>query len=309
MDNIFDCVIIGSGPAGMSAGIYASRAGIKTAIVEFDAPGGKLVKTHKVENYPSVKSSSGVDLALKMFDHVQNSEIEFISGQVLNVAKNADIFNLDLGNSNVLAKTVIVASGTRERKLGLAHEDEYIGKGVSFCAVCDGSLYKNETVVVIGGGNSALEESLYLAKFCQKVIIVLRRDQFRAEKNIVDLVLKTKNIDIIYNSLPKSLIIKDHKVKGLVIENKFNQQKTELEAACIFPYIGADPVTDFIKSFGVLDENGFILVNQNMETQIAGLFGAGDVIKKNLRQIVTATSDGAIAALSASAYLKGVSNV
>lgn len=309
MNNIFDCVIIGSGPAGMSAGIYASRAGMKTAIVEFDAPGGKLVKTHKVENYPSVTSSSGVDLALKMFEHVQNSEIEFISGKVLNVTKKSDIFHLDLDTVELLAKTVIVASGTQERKLGLNNEDKYIGRGISFCAVCDGSLYKNEIVVVIGGGNSALEESLYLAKFCKKVIIVLRRDQFRAEKNIVDLVLKTANIEIIYNSLPKSLMINDNKVSGLVVENKFSQQLTEITASCIFPYIGADPVTNFIQAFDVLDENGFILVNQNMETKIAGLFGAGDVNKKNLRQIVTATSDGAIAALSASAYLKGVSNV
>ena len=309
MSDILDCLIIGSGPAGMSSGIYASRAGLKVALIEYDAPGGKLVKTHKVENYPGIASTSGVDLALKMFDHVSNSGVEILSGKVSDIKKEDNLFKTYVDEKVFLSKTVIVASGTKERHLGLEFENQFIGRGISFCAVCDGSLYKDKDVIVIGGGNSALEESLYLAKFCHKVTIVIRRDQFRGDQSVVDVVLNTKNIDIIYNSTPLELMINQQQITGLRVINKFSQQITEIPAMCIFPYIGADPETKFLSRFNILDDSGFIIVDNNMATSVAGLFGAGDVIKKHLRQIVTATNDGAIAALSANAYLKGVTNV
>lgn len=309
MNDILDCLIIGSGPAGISAGIYASRAGLKVAIIEYDAPGGKLVKTHKVENYPGIASTSGVDLALKMFDHVQNSDVEILSGKVTDIEKEANLFKVYISEKEILSKTVIVSSGTKERCLGLEFENEFVGRGISFCAVCDGSFYKDKDVIVVGGGNSALEESLYLAQFCHKVTIVIRRDQFRADKSIVDLVLNTNNIEIVYNSTPLELIIENQQIIGLRVVNKITQQVSGIKAGCIFPYIGADPETKFLSRFDVLDDSGFIIVDSNMATNVLGLFGAGDVVKKHLRQIVTATNDGAIAALSANAYLKGVHNV
>ncbi|MBE6125985.1 MAG: thioredoxin-disulfide reductase [Erysipelotrichaceae bacterium] len=306
MDIQYDVVIVGSGPAGLTAAIYASRANLKTVILEADTPGGKLTKTYEIENYPGIAKISGVDLAMQMMEHSGNwgAEIEYDGCE--KVIPHEGYFEVVLTSGNVMTtKTVIVASGTRERLLDLPHATEFTGRGISYCAVCDGAFYKNKDVVVIGGGNSALEESLYLTQLVNRVYIVIRRDVFRAEPKVVEKVRSNPKITLITKSLPDALVIEDNKVTGLVIKNVDSGELTTLDCAGIFPYIGADPATGFLQDLGVLNKNGYMEVDRNMETAIKGLYGAGDVVVKDLRQVVTATNDGAIAANSAARKING----
>jgi len=303
MNYLYDTIIIGGGPAGLTAAVYASRANLKTLIIEAGVTGGKLSKTYEIENYPGFKQISGLDLATNLGEHALSFGAEQISGQVTKIEKNKEfMITLDNGQTYI-SKTIIVATGTKERTLNLPRSEEFTGRGISYCSVCDGFFYRKKPVVVIGGGNSALEESLYLSSIVAKVTIVIRRDVFRAEAKIVEKVLQNEKIEVIYNSLPDSLQIEDDKIVGLNIKNVNDGTVSLIEAAGIFPYIGADPCTDIMPK-NILDENGYIIVNQDMSTSIVGLYAAGDVIKKDLRQVVTACNDGAIAANSIVKLLK-----
>ena len=304
MDVQYDVIIIGCGPAGLTAAIYAGRANLSVMILEGETPGGKLTKTYEIENYPGIKKISGVDLAMQMMDHGQQFGAVINYAQVTAVEDNGDYKTVKTADGQTFTcRAVIVATGTRERLLDVPEATQYTGRGISYCAVCDGAFYRNKKVVVIGGGNSALEESLYLTQLVEQVTIVIRRDQFRAEAKVVDKVLNHPKIKVVYKNLPDSLVIEDGKVAGLVIRNVETGEKTTLECAGIFPYIGADPATGFLKDLGVLNEAGYMVVNENMETCVRGIYGAGDVIAKDLRQVVTATNDGAIAANSAARWL------
>lgn len=304
---IYDILIIGSGPAGMTASVYASRAGAKVAIIEASAPGGKMVKTHLVENFPSFESISGVDLSMKMNDHSLAFGTTYEYGNVTKIEKNEEqVFLVHTEHGAIFyGKSVIVATGTVERKLGLQHEDELVGKGVSYCAVCDGAFFKGEDVIVIGGGNSALDESLYLTEFVNSVTIVIRRDVFRADASTVEKIQNHPKVKVIVKHLPKEIIVKEGMVAGLEIEHVETKETQVVTGKAIFPYIGADPVSKFVAHFAILDESGYINVDKHLQTSIPGLFAAGDIVDKELRQIVTATSDGAIAAQSALKYLLG----
>ncbi|MBQ3375230.1 MAG: thioredoxin-disulfide reductase [Erysipelotrichaceae bacterium] len=306
MDVQYDVIIIGSGPAGLTAAIYASRANLRTLILEAETPGGKLTKTYEIENYPGIMKISGVDLAMQMMEHSTNWGAEMEYEGCEKIVPQEGYFEVHTAYGNVLtSKCVIVASGTKERTLDLPRAEEFTGRGISYCAVCDGAFYRNKDVAVIGGGNSALEESLYLTQLVNKVNIIIRRDVFRAEPKVVEKVRNNPKINIITKSLPDALVIEDNKVKGLVIRNVDTGEKTTLECEGIFPYIGADPSTEFLKDLGVLDARGYMVVDDSMETSIKGLFGAGDVVAKDLRQVVTATNDGAIAANSVARYING----
>ncbi len=304
MDIQYDVIIIGCGPAGLTAAIYASRANLKTMILEGETPGGKLTKTYEIENYPGIKKISGVDLAMQMMEHGQEFGAELNFGKVVDVE--------DLGESKLIkledgqqftCKAVIVATGTKERLLDVPNADQFTGRGVSYCAVCDGAFYKGKKVTVIGGGNSALEESLYLTQLVDQVNIVIRRDEFRAEAKTVEKVKSNPKINIVHKHLPHELVVEDGKVAGLVVRNVETNELTTLECSGIFPYIGADPATDFLKNLGVLNEAGYMIVDENMATKVKGIYGAGDVVVKDLRQVVTATNDGAIAANSVARLL------
>lgn len=304
MERQYDLVIIGAGPAGMAASVYGSRAGLKTLLLDNGAPGGKLIKTHKISNYPGVKELSGVELATSMFEQSTSFGAEYAYGDVEKVDADKKVTLSD--GAIIEAKAVIVATGTKERLLKIPGEQENIGRGVSFCAVCDGAFFKNKDVVVIGGGNSALEESLFLTQFANKVTIVIRRDVFRAEKKIQEQIQSNDKIEVIVKHIPKEILAENGKVSGIVFENVETKEPMTLSCQGIFPYVGQDPNTVCLEGLGVLDDKGYVIVDDSCQTKIPGLYAAGDVIQKELRQVVTATNDGAIAAQHAFHQITGI---
>ena len=304
MDTRYDVIIIGAGPAGMTAAVYASRAGLKVCMLEKSAPGGKLIKTYEISNWPGVKESSGVDLAMQMFEHSTHFSAEYVYGDVINII-DGDIKQVECADGNIYsAKAIIIATGTNERLLNIENETKLTGKGVSYCAICDGAFFKNQEVTVIGGGNSALEESLYLTQFVSKVNLVIRKQEFRAEQEIQDKVYAHQKINIMKGYVPVKINAENDKVSEIVLEDVASKEQIIVPTKAIFPYIGSDPVTSFVKSLNISDAQGYILVDENMETSHKGIFSAGDVNQKKLRQVVTAASDGAIAAQSAFHYIK-----
>lgn len=295
--SVRDLIIIGAGPAGMSAAIYASRAGLDTMMLEEGAPGGKLTKTHMINNYPGVGELKGFELAGNMFKHAQSFGAEYVYGSVDKLENDGDIKKIVCKDGNeYLAKNVIIATGTRERLLNIPGEKENIGKGVSYCAVCDGGFFKDKTVAVIGGGNSALDEALYLTQFVKKLYIVIRRDVFRANEETVKKVEQNEKIEIIKKHIPIEIKGNGEKVEKIVLKSVENDEEKEVAVDGVFPYIGSDPITEFADSLNICNEYGYVKVDNNMETSVTGIFAAGDVREKNLRQVVTATNDGAIAA-------------
>ncbi|AEX86075.1 thioredoxin reductase [Marinitoga sp. 1135] len=292
----YDMVIIGGGPAGVAAGIYAVQGGIQPLIIEKDLEGGQINLTEYVENYPGFKSITGEELATKLGEHAREFGVEFYDGEVINVdfSKDEKIISLDNG-SIVKAKTVVIATGATPRKLGVPGEMEFAGRGVSYCATCDGHFFKNQKVAVIGGGNTAVEEALYLSKIAKEVYIIHRRDKLRADKRYQDKAFNTENIKFIWNSVVKE-IKGDKKVTQLVLENRETGEITNFDVDGVFVFVGLTPVTELFKGKIELDDYGYIPVDEHRETNVKGVFAAGDVIQKELRQIITAAADGAIAA-------------
>ncbi|QIK56899.1 FAD-dependent oxidoreductase [Erysipelothrix sp. HDW6A] len=306
MTKNYDVIIIGGGPAGLSAAIYAGRAGLNTMVLEYQAPGGKMVKTDEIANYPGINEINGVDLSMKMFEHATESGVEYQYGEVSSIKDEGEYKRVITAGEEYLSKVVIVASGTNEKTLGFKEDDELLGKGISYCAVCDGSFYRNKDVVVIGGGNSALEEAVYLTQFVNKVDLVIRRDVFRGDVIAQKQVLSNPKINIIREHTPSSYIINDDgSFGGVKFQHSPTGEDLEVNSDGLFPYIGAIPATGFLKDLdGVLDDEGYIIVDEDLETAIPGIFGAGDVIQKKLRQVVTATNDGAITAQNAFQYIQ-----
>lgn len=301
---VYETVILGAGPAGISAAIYLKRADIDIALIEKGQSGGKISNTAIVENYPGFVGISGIDLAKHFSDHARANGVEINYGDVISFKKENDLFEILTDIDVYHAKTVVVATGTRERLLNVPGEDKLIGKGVSFCAICDGTLFKNLPVVMVGGGNAALEEGLYMANLASKVYIIHRRNEFRAEPEIIKKAQAHPKIEFILNTQVEELIGDKHLTK-ILIRNLGTNAYQELEVRGVFPYIGSIPNTDFLKELHILDKNGYILANNEMATAVPGLFAAGDIICKSVRQIVTAVNDGAIAALSVGKLLKG----
>ena len=306
MTKDYDFIIIGAGPAGMAAAVYASRAGMRTALLEAGAPGGKLLKTNKISNWPGIKEEPGSQLAMDMFEHSTSFGAVYEYGNVTEIRDGERKQVICQDGTVFTAPAVLVATGTKERLLGIPGEEEHIGRGISYCAVCDGAFSRNQEVAVIGGGNSALEESVYLTQFASKVYIVMRRDVFRAEQAVIEAARSNPKIEILQNYRPVQVMDKEGKVGGLEIAHAQSGEKKLLPVTGIFPYIGADPVTGFLKELPVLDIQGYMLVNSEMETVVSLLYGAGDVCQKGLRQVVTAASDGAIAAQSAFQKLRSL---
>ena len=289
-----DLIIIGAGPAGMSACLYATRAGASVLMLDAGAPGGKLNVSAEIENWPGQKKKTGPELAYEMYEHSLSFGGKQVFGEVTKIIDYGDYKEVVTTDNTYQAKAVLIATGTKERKMGIENEEELTGHGVSYCAVCDGPFFKDEEVAVVGGGNSALEEAIYLTKFASKVHLIVRRDVFRADKIIQDHVKANDKIEIHFLKKPHHLIAKDNKVDKLALEDSVTGEISELEVKGVFPFVGLDPVTDFVKDLGITDENGYIITNELMETKIDGIYAAGDVRQKVLRQVVTATNDGAI---------------
>lgn len=304
MERQYDLVIIGAGPAGLSAALYGSRAGLKTLILENGAPGGKLIKTNQISNYPGVKTIEGTQLAMDMFEQATSFHAEYAYGEVNKIDKDKNVYLSD--GTSVHGEAIILATGTKERLLNIPGENENLGHGVSFCAVCDGAFFRDKDVVVIGGGNSALEESIYLAGLVHSVTIVIRRDVFRAEEHIQRQIEENSKIHIIKKHIPTQILSSEGKVSGIELENVDTHEKQMIECSGIFPYVGQDPNTDCVEDLGILNERGYVVVDKDCQTNVSGIYAAGDVVDKELRQVVTACNDGAIAAQHAFHKIKGI---
>jgi thioredoxin reductase (NADPH) len=297
------CLIIGAGPSGITASIYLKRSGVEPYLVEKSMPGGKVPLTYKIDNYPGFKSINGFDLANEFVNQLNVNNIKIHYEEVKNVKKENDIFQVTTSKGEYEFDAVIIASGTVDSKLNIPGEKEYFAHGVSTCAVCDGNFFKGSPMAIIGGGNSALEESLYLSSLTDKVYLIHRRNEFRGDEEVVSKVKQDPHIEILTPYIP--LEIKgDKNVNELVIQNVETKKIKSLSLKAVFTYVGATPNNSFLEGFDIYDEKGYIKVNSEMETSIQGLFACGDCIKKSLRQIATAVGDGANAGISASSYLK-----
>ncbi len=292
---MLDLIIVGAGPAGLTAAIYASRAGLDTMIIERGAPGGKVFVTHMVENYPGFESISGRELSQTMHKHALKFGAKYEYGDVKEIIDLGETKKVITNMNEYEAKKVIIATGTENRKLGAEGEERLQGAGISYCAVCDGNFFKDKDVAVIGGGNSALEEALYLADICSSVTIVHRRQEFRAESYIVDKVKSRSNIKFVLDSNVVSFN-GENLLESVTVENKNTKEQSTIDVSGAFVYVGLIPITSPFTDLGIVDERGNIKVDERLESKVKGIFVAGDVREKELRQIATATNDGAICA-------------
>ncbi|EKU48500.1 thioredoxin-disulfide reductase [Staphylococcus massiliensis] len=300
----YDVAIIGAGPAGMTAAVYASRANLSTVMIERGMPGGQMANTEEVENFPGFDFITGPDLSTKMFEHAKKFGAEYTYGDIKGIEDKGDYKVVDLGSKTVTAKAVIISTGAEYKKIGVPGEEELGGRGVSYCAVCDGAFFKDKNVYVIGGGDSAVEEGTFLTKFAKKVTVIHRRDELRAQKILQDRAFKNDKMDFIWSHTLQSINEKDGKVGSITIESTKDGSEQTLDADGVFVYIGMKPLTQPFSDLGITNDVGYIQTDDAMKTNVAGIFAAGDVREKGLRQIVTATGDGSIAAQSAIAYIE-----
>ncbi|MCR4911124.1 MAG: FAD-dependent oxidoreductase [Bacilli bacterium] len=303
MNKIYDSVIIGAGPCGIGAGIALNKEGLDVVIVERDAPGGKINIAPRVDNYPGFKEVPGPDLAVAFYERVLQNNVPFIGDEILSLKKEGNLFLLKGANNEYLAKTVLIASGTKERVLGLPNEIEFFGKGISYCAVCDGHFFKGQDVLVIGGGNTALKEAVFLTDIAKHVYLIHRRNEFRGSKKIVEELLSHENATILTPYIPLEFLGED-KLNGAKIQNVETKEIKTLEVQGAFPLVGQIPNSKFIKLEGVTNEWGNIPVDKNMMTSVPGLFAGGDILPRDIRQIYLAEHDGVVAAKSIVNYLK-----
>ena len=296
----YDLIIIGGGPAGLSAAIYARRANLSVLLIEESGDGGKLSKISKIDNYPGIESISGFELAMNLVNHAKSYGTQIVNDKVIKIENKA----VKCASGEIYeGKTILIATGSKQRKLDIPNASEYDGKGISYCATCDGFFFKNKEVVVIGNNNQAFEESLYLTNLVSKLTIINRYDNLDGDETLLQAIASNEKIEIINNVIPEELIIEDSKIVGIQIKDINTNKTSNINCAGIFPYISFNPGTDFVDK-ELIDDKGYIVTNQDMSTKMDGIFAAGDCIQKNLRQVVTACSDGAIAATSIIKYVK-----
>lgn len=305
-EKIYDVVIIGAGPAGMTAAVYASRANLSTLMIERGIPGGQMANTEAVENYPGFDTILGPELSTKMFEHAKKFGAEYAYGDVNEIIDGEEYKIIVSGKKQYKTRTIIITTGAEYKKLGIPGETELGGRGVSYCAVCDGAFFKQKKLIVIGGGDSAVEEGIYLTRFADQVTIVHRRDKLRAQKIIQDRAFANEKIDFIWNTTVKEIHEVDGKVGKVTLVSTVDGTETEEAADGVFVYVGMLPLTAPFASLNILNEAGYIVTNEKMETAVPGIYAAGDVREKMLRQIVTATGDGSIAAQSAQHYVEEI---
>lgn len=303
-DKTFDIIILGGGPAGLSAAIYAARSAAKTAIIDISMLGGQPSNYLELENYPGFTKIGGYDLMEKFEEHADMFGIQkFPMEEIQSVDLTSDIKTVTTLNGEFKAKSIIIATGAQSKKLGVEGEKEFVGRGVSYCAVCDGAFYKDKVVAVVGGGNAAVEEASYLTKFASKVYLIHRRDELRADKIVQERAFKNEKLEFIYDTIVNK-INGENLVKSATIENVKTHEIKDLAIDGIFPYIGFEPNADLFTGQIKQDKNGFIIVDEAMQTSVKGVYAIGDVRVTPLRQVITAAADGAIAAVYAGRYIE-----
>lgn len=305
---MYDLIILGAGPAGMTAAIYGARYGLSVLLIEKTAVGGQMNLTATIENYPGFDEPiSGYVLSTRMLTQIEHLGVDIKYTEVIELSLLSEVKIVKTEEGSFEGKTIILAMGASPKKLGIKGENTFLGRGVSYCGTCDAPLFKNKIVASIGGGDTALEESIILAQHAKKVYLIHRRDQFRGQKFLVDQVKNTKNIEILYNKVPKE-INGSNMVESILLESTTDKSEMMLDVNGVFVFIGYKPNTELIKNQINLDENGFVLAKNNVETNIDGIFVAGDIISKPMKQIVLAAADGAFASFLAFQYLQRKKN-
>lgn len=301
---MYDLIIIGSGPAGLSAAVYGKRAGLKLLVLE-KAPmsGGQILNTYEVDNYLGMPGINGFDMGMQFREHVDRLGVDFREAQVLELADRDGRKIVRTDEEELEAKAVILASGAVHALLGVPGEEELSGKGVSYCATCDGAFFRGKTVAVVGGGDVALEDAIYLARICSRVYLIHRRDELRGAKVLQEELERQENVEILYSCKAEEILGKET-VEGLRIRKLKTGESVELEISGLFIAVGIHPNTELAKDIAACDEGGYLLAGEDCATSLPGLYAAGDVRKKPLRQIVTAVADGANAAVAASRYIE-----
>ncbi|MGT2743993.1 thioredoxin-disulfide reductase [Streptococcus phocae subsp. phocae] len=303
---MYDTLIIGSGPAGMTAALYAARSNLRVGVIEQGAPGGQMNNTSEIENYPGYDHISGPELSMKMYEPLEKFKVEHLYGIVQQVEDLGAYKRVHTEDKTYDAKTIIVATGAKYRLLNVPGEDTFTSRGVSYCAVCDGAFFRNQDLLVVGGGDSAVEEAIYLTQFAKKVTIVHRRDQLRAQKILQDRAFANDKIDFIWDSVVKEIQGNDIKVSQVLIENVKTKDVTSHEFGGVFIYVGLNPVSDMVADLGITDQDGWIITDEHMATKRPGIFAIGDVRQKHLRQITTAVGDGAVAGQEVYHYIENM---
>lgn len=303
MEELYDVIIIGSGPAGMAAAIYGSRAGLKTLLLEKTGiGGGQVLNTYDVDNYPGLPSIGGIDLSMKFREHAEKLGVPIVSAEVTRIMDEQNYKTVCTDQRDYQTKTVIIATGASYAKLGIPGEEEFAGMGVSYCATCDGAFFRNKTVAVVGGGDVAVEDAIFLARKCEKVYLVHRRDELRAAKVLQESLFQLPNIELVWDSVTEQIVGTDV-VEGLKIRNKKTDEERTLDVQGVFVAVGTIPNSTEFVQLVKMDEKGNIIAGETCETSVPGIFVAGDVRTKALRQIITAAADGANAITSVEKYL------
>ncbi|PRR91402.1 thioredoxin-disulfide reductase [Bacillus atrophaeus] len=303
-EKIYDVIIIGAGPAGMTAAVYTSRANLSTLMIERGIPGGQMANTEDVENYPGFESILGPELSNKMFDHAKKFGAEYAYGDIKEIVDGKEYKTVKAGSKEYKARAIIISAGAEYKKIGVPGEKELGGRGVSYCAVCDGAFFKGKELVVVGGGDSAVEEGVYLTRFASKVTIVHRRDKLRAQSILQARAFENEKIDFIWNKTVKEIHEENGKVGKVTLVDTISGEEEEFATNGVFIYIGMLPLSKPFENLGITNDEGYIETNDRMETKVDGIFAAGDIREKSLRQIVTATGDGSIAAQSVQHYVE-----
>lgn len=300
---MFDTIIIGSGPAGMTAALYAARSNLKVGLLERGIYGGQMNNTADIENYPGYDLISGPELAEKMYEPLDKFGVEHLFGQVVDIQAQGPVKKVITEDEVFEAKSVILAMGAQHRPLGVPGEAEYNSRGVSYCAVCDGAFFRDQDLLVVGGGDSAVEEAIFLTQFAKSVTIVHRRDELRAQKIIQDRAFANDKIRFIWDSVVTEIKGDERKVQSVAIQQVKTGEVTEHAFGGVFIYVGLDPMSESVAKLGITDEQGWVVTNELMETSQPGIFAIGDLRQKQLRQIATAVGDGAIAGQQAYHYV------
>ena len=304
-EKIYDVVVIGAGPAGMTAAMYSARSEMKTLLLERGVPGGQMNNTAEIENYPGYGQIMGPELSMKMYEPLADLGVEHDYGFVTSIVDNGATKTINTEEEVFETKSIIIATGANHRKLGVPGEEEYGARGVSYCAVCDGAFFRDQDILVVGGGDSAVEEAIFLTRFGKTVTIMHRRDELRAQKIIQERAFANDKIKFIWDSVLEEIKGDERKIESVRYKNVKTGEVTEANFGGLFIYVGLDAVSEFARDLGITDEEGWIITDATMKTSIPGIFAVGDVRQKDFRQITTAVGDGAQAAQEAYKYVEG----